>query len=209
MIKIKVFTYNDVFASNSYLISDDNNDAIIIDFGYFDKKIVDEINKQKLNLKGILLTHGHFDHIKGLKDLTDVPIYIKSEDYELLFDSYKNVSVFLNESVVLNSKNIKVNIIDDKQILNILNTPIKVIHTPYHTAGSVCFYFNKENILFSGDTLFYKSIGRYDLPTSDATKISSSLNKLFNMPNNIKIYPGHGPQFNLDKNDLIYYIKMS
>ena len=208
MIKIKVFTYNNVFAANSYLVSDENNDAVIIDFGYFDKNIFEEIKNRNLNLKAILLTHGHFDHIKGLINISDVPIYIKKEDYELLFDPYKNVSIFLNESVALNS-NTNIKIIKNEETLDVLNTPIKVIHTPYHTMGSICFYFNKEEALFSGDTLFYKSIGRYDLPTSDARLMKSSLNKLLSIPEGVKVYPGHGPKFDLDKKDLLTYIKMS
>lgn len=208
MIRIQTFTYIDVFASNSYLISDENGDAVIIDFGFFDKNIFNTIKDNKLKLKAILLTHGHFDHICGLKDFTSAPIYLHKDDIELLFDPNRNVGSFFNQPVKLDIKKHSIHEIKDNQVINILNTPIKVIHTPYHTKGSVCFYFEKENSLFSGDTLFCDSIGRFDLPTSDFHLISSSLKKIYLLPNDIKIFPGHGKDFIFNKNDLIRYIKM-
>ena len=86
----------------------------------------------------------------------------------------------------------KIDTISDKQELNILSEPIRVIETPYHTIGSVCYYLKDSKILFSGDSLFKDSIGRDDLPTSIPYRKSASLNKIMSLPEDVKVYPGHG-----------------
>ncbi len=202
MIKIKKNEYFDVFSANSYLLIDQSRNAVLIDCGYYDKNIVDYIKNNNLNFKAILLTHAHFDHIAGLnKMLNDfnVPVYIFNDDVKLLSNSSLNGSFLIGEEINVDVKNIK--IIADNDIINLLEEPIKVIHTPYHTQGSVVFYLKESKCLFTGDSLFDGSIGRYDLPTSNFRLIKSSLEKIFSLPEETIVYPGHGPNTTL-KNKL-------
>ena len=99
-------------------------------------------------------------------------------------------------------------LIKDNDILTLLkDEPIVVMHTPFHTPGSVCFYFLKEKILFSGDTLFNNSIGRSDLPGGDSSKIKESLSSLMELPPQTVVYPGHGPLTTIAvEKDSLYYL---
>ena len=197
-MKIQKFDYNDIeeLFANTYVVIDDNNDAVIIDPSVDNDKVGDFIIKNQINPKAILLTHGHFDHIRGVDRLAtrfSIPLYIHYEEKELLIDPYFNCSS-QEQEMIIHTNPITVT---DGEELHILNDVIKVIHTPFHTQGSVCYYFINNNLLFTGDTLFKLSIGRSDLPTGDSRRIASSLSKLKNLPKETKIYPGHGPNSTL------------
>ena len=187
MIKVIPFLYNGIYElnANTYVVFDSaNNDAI-----------ANYIAKNNLKLKGILLTHGHFDHIKGVDTLIKhhkCPLYVFFLDEEMLYNPDLNCSsmMFDGETVVLKSKAIT---IGENEILHLLNEDIYVIWTPFHTIGSSCYFFKESRILFSGDTLFKNGIGRDDLPNSDRKSVKSSLQKLFKLDDDVKIYPGHGP----------------
>lgn len=192
-MKVETFSYNSVdeLASNCYLLIDSKRKCVIIDPSVDYDGIVDFIINNKLTPVAILLTHGHYDHIKGVKRLVkrfSLPIYIHSLEVETLSDPFLNRSEELN--IVLD---IPVQTIEDGDRLKLLSDDdIIVIHTPYHTIGSVCYYLKKDGILFSGDTVFKMTIGRADLPTSTPRNKEESLGKIKSLPKETVIYPGHG-----------------
>ena len=169
-MKIIPFIYDDVdeLTSNTYLLIDSSNNSLLIDPGRDNQKIIDYIERNHLYLKGILLTHGHFDHIRGVDRIIDkfnIPCYIHFQDEIMLDDPSINGSISLfNEKVAVKHK---CETITDNDKINLLDEEISVIATPFHTIGSVCYYIKAEQILFTGDTLFKAGFGRYDLPHSD------------------------------------------
>lgn len=196
-MRIIPFIYSEVFelAANGYLLIDDNNDCVFVDPGKEDARVVNYIKENGLTLKAILLTHGHFDHIAGIKYLLKyfpVPIYIHSSDKEFLKNPKLNCSDrFSRKDIVIDDEPIT---FKDGEVLKILSESIKVIHTPFHTKGSACFYIEKANALISGDTLFFMSIGRTDFPNACPELIDSSLAKLMSLKDDTKVYPGHGEE---------------
>ena len=195
-MKVIPFIYDseDELASNTFVLIDHNNDCIVIDPGCYYQGIVNYIKKNNLNLKAILLTHGHFDHMRGVNILENefqVPLYIGSLDLDNLKDTELNVSkYFAKGEVTIDVPGIGV---EDGEELDILSEKIRVIATPFHTAGSVCYYLKDSHILFSGDTLFKRGIGRTDLPGSNHREIRRSVSKLAHLDDETKVYPGHGP----------------
>ena len=190
-MNIKVFTYPNTFElyANTYVLSDDEGNAVVVDPGKDDKEVLNYISSNNLRLKGVLLTHGHFDHTRGV-DLLNADVFIHEKDEPLLRNSHLNCSDrFSRHDVVVKSK---AQSIKDGDVLNLLSEPIAVIHTPFHTEGSVCFYLKDSRVLFSGDTLFQYSIGRSDFVTSNPSLIDSSLEKLMKLPDEVVVYPGHG-----------------
>lgn len=192
MLRAFNFDHSLEFSSNTYILSNNQFECVIIDLGSTSEKILNYLSENNLNLKAILLTHGHFDHIRGIDKIKKIypktPIYIHFNDFDLLKDPKLNCSLLNNENISLN---FDVNFTKDK--LNFgEKLEFEVIETPYHTMGSVCYYYKEENLLFTGDSLFRRSIGRYDLVTSNPQLVQSSLNKFKTMDPNIKIYPGHG-----------------
>lgn len=182
--------------SNVYIYYDENTrDAILIDCGDNAKKIISVLESNKLKLKGILLTHGHFDHIHAcheVKAYADVPIYAGKNEIPLLKNSYMNRSGVLGRMPV----NLEIDIaFEDGEIFEFSGHKLKVLFTPGHTYGSVCYYNEEGGILFTGDTLFLLSVGRTDLKTgSYAQLVESLLNILYKLPKDVVVYPGHGPE---------------
>ena len=195
MLHIEKINYNDFddLISNTYIICDDNA-AVVIDPGAANDSVSNFLDKHQLNLKAILLTHGHVDHIRGVDKLVDkyhAKVYIHLDDEVMLKNSRINCSYMMGEDLVVNSK---AQLISDNEIIKPFdNDEIKVIHTPFHTKGSVCYYFVNNKWLLSGDTLFKNSIGRDDLPNAIPSKTYESLKKIKTLPKDTKIYPGHGP----------------
>lgn len=197
---VKIFNYeNDSkeFAANTYIIGKINGDCVVIDMGSTDEKIYEYIDAHYEKVEAVLLTHAHFYHIRGLskfirhyKNKYDIPVYLSGEDEELLKDPHLNSSLMMNEKVQISIATLPVN---DGDELKLKNFRIQVIHTPFHTKGSVCYLFDDDNALFTGDTLFKGSIGRTDLPSSEPEKVEESLNKLKNLRDTLVVYPGHGP----------------
>lgn len=193
MIRIIPFIYNDVddLFANTYLLIDSKNNCVVIDPSIDYDGIINYILKNDLSLKGILLTHSHFDHMRGIDRLVSyfhVPLYVHEDDIEGLTDYQKNCSS-LDKKVIVNSKP---TLVYDGKKLSILEDDILVIHTPYHTIGSVCYYIDKDKVLFSGDSLFKMMVGRSDLSTSCSHSRKESLQKLMKLNDDVKVYPGHG-----------------
>lgn len=180
------------FYKNGYLIySEDDNKAIIIDPGDEASLLLNIIHKKQLTIEYILLTHAHIDHISGvrvIKNETGATIMLHPED-EFLYQGLEKQANWFGYPVAPAPK--IDNYLYDGQIIKISNKEIKVIHTPGHTPGGVCFLI--ENNLFCGDTLFEGSIGRTDLEGGDYEKLITSIrNKLLILPDDTIVYPGHG-----------------
>lgn len=174
--------------TNSYLLENEDV-SIVVDPAECTDEMVEFLNSAK-NEKLILLTHAHFDHIKGaeeLRRLTNTQIAIHELDANATADPKLNLSSFFGIYSTPFTADILLN---DNEVLNFGKTRIKVLHTPGHTVGSVCFLI--DDILISGDTLFKFSIGRTDFPGGSFETIKSSLNRLILLQENIKVYSGHG-----------------
>lgn len=187
-MEIKVITLGHI-AVNCYMVSTEKA-ALVIDPG-FESKVVedfllDNLNKERL----ILLTHAHFDHIGGavsLRDNTDTKIAIGEKDNFALSDGDTNLSNRFHGHLEPFSADI---LLKDQEELTVGDIKIKVIHTPGHTVGSVSFLI--DDILFSGDTLFNMSIGRTDFPGGDFAVLKKSIDKLFDLNDDITVLSGHG-----------------
>ena len=180
--------------SNSYVLYDETSrEAIIIDAGDDAWKILESIQENKLKVRGIYATHCHFDHVLAVDDLRDTlgcEFYIHPGDKEILESMQEHTKMFLGIDVPAPPK--PDGFVDEGQVIKIGQYEVKVLHTPGHSPGSVCYHV--ENLLFSGDTLFRASIGRTDGPGGDARKIVESIQmKLFTLPDDINVLPGHGP----------------
>lgn len=182
------------FATNCYIFGDKSTKEVnIIDPGGEPNKIIDFIKKNEYIVRNIILTHGHFDHIGGLKVLKqqfEVPVLIHKLDGEMLTDPAQNFSKFIglkNGEIIQDTAD---KFVEDGETLKIGDIPYKIIHTPGHTRGGISILFDKY--LFSGDTLFKESVGRTDLPFSNHSDILESARKLLELSDDLVVYPGHG-----------------
>lgn len=188
-MKVELLCYG-VLMSNCWLLTS-GGEAFLIDSGAELSEIEAVLSSKGLTLRGVLLTHGHFDHAWSARAVADrygVPLYIHSDDGEMLGDGMKNAYLMcygrdkdLGQADVL---------LHDGDIITLGGEEIKVLHTPGHSQGSVCYLAGKS--LISGDTLFATSVGRWDLYGGSVDELRSSLFALTLLDENIKIYPGHG-----------------
>lgn len=190
----------DRLTSNTYIVGKINQNCLIVDLGNNDSSIIEYVKENYNLVEGILLTHGHYDHIQAVDSFIkefnyNIPIYISKFDLELLNNPNLNCSALHNKKVITNFNPI---LIESEKDINLRSFNIKPIFTPYHTSGSICYLLEDENALFTGDSLFKLSIGRTDLPTSDSTKLNKSISKLFKLSKYLTIYPGHGEITNLE-----------
>jgi glyoxylase-like metal-dependent hydrolase (beta-lactamase superfamily II) len=182
-----------LYQANCYILaSHAQSQAIIIDPGDEEQKIRRLLNKYKLKPEFIINTHGHIDHI-GSDDKFGVPVYIHIKDLPLLNSPQLNMSDFLGSFYRVESK---IKTVEEGQLLELGNIQLEVIHLPGHTPGGIALLMKKpkDKILFTGDSLFRMNIGRTDFPGSDETTLIRSIKeKLFKLPDDTVIYPGHGP----------------
>lgn len=179
--------------TNSYLLAcPSSKSAIVIDVGQNSaKQLIDYAQEHQLKIKKILLTHSHWDHIVDvafLKDHFQIPVYVHQDDA-------RNVEKpgFDDLSLPIPIQGAKVDYyLVDGEIIDVGDLRIKVIHTPGHSPGGVCFHEEQRKVLFSGDTLFQGTIGRLDLPTARPLEMLVSLKKLKALPQETTVYPGHG-----------------
>lgn len=177
---------------NCFILFDENKDAFIVDPGASSENIIEAIEKNSLNIKYILLTHGHFDHVGAVATLAKkfkAPVYLSKKDSKFLENPREvRASSFGME---IEAADVDVFVKENDEI-PFSDSIIKVIETPGHTLGSVCYLFN--NYLFAGDTLFNGSIGRTDFPESDHSLMIESLKKLKELDDEIYVLSGHGPE---------------
>ena len=193
MSKVIPFIYEDrdELYANTYVLIDDDNNCVVIDPAKAYDGLVNYIKKNNLTLKGVLLTHGHADHIRGVDTLVNAfnaPVYIGFDDLDMLKDTFTNCSEFLGENVTVKAK---AETLADNETLHLLKEDIQVISTPYHTAGGVCFYLKDSGLLFTGDFIIPHGIGRSDLPTAKPHEFNKSIAKIIKLPISTKIYGGH------------------
>ena len=182
------------FASNTYLLASKHS-AIVIDPSVSVNAITAKLNEENVELKGILLTHGHFDHIVSIDTLRehyDVPVYIHKDDACMLTDGKLNgFYLFFQRDCVHNPADI---LFEDGYKIQLDDEIITILHTPGHSKGSCCFIFEDDKAgtsLITGDTLFSNSVGRCDLFGGSEAEIERSIKKLFNFNKKAPIYPGH------------------
>lgn len=191
-IRIKTMVLGPV-QTNCYIVNvAENKEAVVIDPADRAEKIYNYLTENDLECKKILLTHGHFDHItaaKNLKKLTGAEIYAHENEKSLLKDPDLNASARMGYEISIEPDCL----LKDNEEFEAAGLTWQVIYTPGHTGGGVCYYLKNEGVLFSGDTLFYESIGRTDFPTGNLQKLMESVkNRLFVLPDETKVYPGHG-----------------
>ncbi len=191
-MKLYTLPIGDLSANCYIVIDEESGEAVVIDPGWLTddlKKVLTggEINK----LKYILLTHGHFDHICGVYDLheyTNSPIAIHKSDAECLYDEEKSLA----KDSVYPFKPIHADILlKDGDVLTLGKEKIKVMHTPGHTPGGVCYIFESSRLMFTGDTLFRFTVGRTDFAGGSKEQMMDSIIRLRALDGDYEVFPGH------------------
>lgn len=208
MIKIERFVCN-MLQENCYVVSDESKECAIIDCGAFYEQEQTAIQRyildEQLTPKHLLVTHAHLDHNFGnyfLHQTFGLLPQIAAEDQNL----YKNIPRQAEAlyGIQLNYEQPPVgHLLKDKETIAVGNQTLKVIHTPGHSPGGVCFYHEAEGVLFTGDTLFERSIGRTDFSGGNMMQIIQSLKILAQLPDATTVLPGHGNQTTIG-NELKY-----
>ncbi len=189
---LKIFVLGPL-ANNTIIIGCEKEHAAAVIDPSFEaaEKILTYLKKKNLKLKAILLTHSHWDHIAGvkaLKEKIDVSVYVHELDRENLEKPGSDGLVLMYDI-----EGVKADyLLKDQDMVQIGSIALKVLHTPGHTPGSVCYFAEKEKILFSGDTLFKGSMGAVHFPASSAKDMWQSLKKLSLLPPKTEVFPGHG-----------------
>jgi len=197
MIEIKYFPYNP-FEENTYLLINEKRDCIIIDPGcYFEeerKELLEYIEKEGLNVTRLLNTHCHLDHIFGNRLIAktfNVGLEIHKLEQPVLDRSPQAGAMY---NVPFEPSPMPARYMEEGEKIILGTCELEVLLTPGHSPGSVSFYCAQEQFVIAGDVLFYQSIGRTDLPGGHhQTLLNSIRQKLFVLPDAVKVYPGHGP----------------
>ncbi len=172
------------YQTNCYIVwQEGRDDCVIVDPGYMPEKILEVVRQQGKKVAAILLTHGHFDHVGGVREIakeTGCKVYLRPEE-KLLPEMMTDGQLYFTDSYT--------------NRLTEAGLDFTVLHTPGHTPGAVCLLC--RNVLFSGDTLFAGSCGRTDFPGSDPKEMIGSLKKLAVLPGDYDVLPGHGAQTTL------------
>ncbi len=205
-----------VFSTNSYLFSEWKKECIVIDPGGDSEKIISHMEGKNLSPRGIVCTHGHVDHISAIKDIQhhysnkgiDLPLAVHRREVHFFGPESEKIhtaSIAGISTELLLSYNIEIHTIPEADIIlkegdSLFGSDLKVLETPGHSPGGISLYSESQNFLFSGDTLFFEGVGRTDLPGGDMdTLIQSIKNKLMTLPDETRIFPGHGPFSSIER----------
>ena len=201
MITVTKFMVNPL-GENSYILSDETGECVFIDPGYYFEEEQNEVREyvsdKKLKPLKIINTHCHFDHILGVDFLRkeyDIPFLAHKEDVFLVDRAASKARIF---GVKMDPVQPVDSFFDEGEKVSFGQSELEIIHVPGHSPGHVVFYSETNKFVFTGDVLFYGSIGRTDLPGGDYdTLISGIKDKLFLLPDDTKVYSGHGPETTL------------
>lgn len=179
-------------AVNTYLVEDEaTKKAFIVDPGGYNPELTDKVRKEGLEVEYIILTHGHGDHIGGVRghmiDFPDAKVVADADEMPMLHDPNMNMSNMLFSHPVTIHPDI---LVKDGDLLPFGSAELKFLHTPGHSPGGMCILVG--NAVFSGDTLFCQSVGRTDFPGSSFRELLESIHdKLFTLPDDTQVFPGH------------------
>lgn len=182
--------------TNCYFLKNkETEEILILDPGAWEDRIIAALEKLEGKPVGILLTHGHYDHICAANELREhykIPIYALKEEEKLMADPMGNLSgAWSGTSYTVKADQW----LEDGQEETLAGFSVKVLHTPGHTSGSCCYWLKEEGVCMSGDTVFCGSCGRTDLPTGSMSQMRDSLHRLFEiLPEETQIFPGHGEE---------------
>lgn len=180
--------------SNCYIVWTDAREAMVIDPGGDPDRILSVIDRHKLRVAAYPLTHGHVDHVSALAAVFDrhpAPIGMHPEDAAWAFSSRNQMPPWYGQPVL--PADIE-RAYDDGQAWTDAGLTYRIMFTPGHSPGGVCFHFAEQNVLFSGDSLFRQSIGRMDLPGGNPRILAASLRRIMALPDDTRVFPGHGPE---------------
>ena len=178
---------------NCYILENpETRQCLVVDPGDDGARIIEKVGERKVC--AVLLTHGHFDHIAAVDQVCEAfqaPLYIHSGDLHKLTDPYANVGGIFGVNVVVTTPG---NPLEDGDIIDHAGFPVKVLHTPGHSNGSVCYLLPENGGVLTGDTVFAHGYGRTDFPDGDFAKLKDSFRKLFQLTPRQTAWPGHeGP----------------
>lgn len=199
-MRVLTYTFGE-YQTNTYFCFDESGFCVVIDPGMDGEAVVNKLSERGLKPTYILLTHGHFDHVLGVKTVqnaTGAKVCIHYADAPLLSDPGKNAAVYFFRGEVSTYPSTRADLLlHDGDEIDCGAFSFKVLHTPGHTAGSVCF--RCEDVLFCGDTLFAYGYGRTDLAGGDPEALANSLERLAAIPEDCKLCPGHGNSSHLGR----------
>lgn len=185
------------YETNCYCLrgSDADKDCLLIDTGLQAEELLDFLAENSLSPKMVIFTHGHADHIGGAtllrKNYPDIQVAIHKDDADMLTSSVRNGSVLSDRPFTTAPSDL---LIEEDGPAEFAGFELEVLHTPGHTPGGICLYSKKDKLVFVGDTLFANSVGRTDLPGGDSNQLINSIRqKLLTLPDDTKVYCGHGP----------------
>lgn len=202
--------------TNAYIFQTGQKTCLIIDPGADAEKIISSLTLKNLKPEGIVCTHGHLDHISAIGPLKehylengiDIPVAIHQEDAYYLGDTAEEAHKQSLSELGLGGEEYFYSLFSPVPAADVylpegegvFGSEIIPIHTPGHTKGSVSLYCESQNLVFSGDTLFFEGVGRTDLNEGNGTQLIKSIkDKLFTLPENTRVFPGHGPDTTLER----------
>lgn len=198
-IKVEQYQVGPVCTNCYFAVNQDTKETLIIDPGAAGDYLIEQAEKEGLKPVAILLTHGHFDHATAAAEVAghfSVPIYAHETEKETLENPSLNLCGMVGGKSLIFHADIYVK---DAQMLDLAGFSIRVLHTPGHTIGGVCYYFINENVLFSGDSLFCESIGRTDFPRGSMSDLIRAVKeKLLVLPEYVRVYPGHNEETTIE-----------
>lgn len=193
MVDLRIEEYNvgEIGTNCYFIVNADTKEMLVVDPGGDGRDLIRRINNSELKPTAVLLTHGHYDHAADAKMVAEeyhIPIYAHEAEKETLEDPNLNLSPMFGHREIFHADQY----VKDGDILELAGFTIRVIHTPGHTVGGCCYYFEGNKVLASGDTLFCGSVGRTDFPKGSMSDLVRSIKeKLLDLPGDTAVLPGH------------------
>ncbi len=191
-LRVEQHTVGPVMTNCYFAINEDTKEALVIDPGDAADVLTERLKERGVKPVAVLLTHGHFDHAhaaRAVADAFDAPVYAHGQEQETLCNPSINLSSMMGEGACAYRAD---QFVTDGQVLHLAGYDIQTLYTPGHTSGGCCYYIEREQAVFVGDTLFHGSVGRTDFPGGSASVLLRSIEeKLLPLPGQTKVYPGH------------------